>query len=388
MKYLMLLLAVSLLVAGSAAADVTVTFQQGVGGYTGTVDTWVTNQAPDDNTKGASAQLQVKNDGGQIRQTLVRFDSVFGSVVPTGVTIQSATLTVVSDGGSGGGTYLHKMLVTWSGTSTYNTLVSGVDDPGEYDTTPISTNSGVVSGTPVSYDVKSVVQAWSNDPASNFGFVWLSQGASHYFRSSEYGTATDRPLLTVTFSEFQITAFAVQGALTGSSKWTDSATVYVTLTATTTPDAAVTGYLVTETSATPALADPNWQPSVTSYTILAGEGIATLYAWAKDDQDRIAGKTAVIGYSTTSPAISDVVATAGNEVLKVTWTTNASAVGWVEYGPEGGELSSATSLDYGTSHSATITGLTQGATYDYVVHSNGAATDTASATTRLAQTIT
>src|SRR4051812_1228344 len=79
----------------------TVTFQQGVNGYAGTQDTYVSQSAPDSAFGNASfmdVDLDAStNSGNQPTQGLLRFENIFGtgaSQVPAGSTITSATLTL------------------------------------------------------------------------------------------------------------------------------------------------------------------------------------------------------------------------------------------------------------------------------------------------------
>ncbi len=56
----------------------------------------------------------------------------------------------------------------------------------------------------------------------------------------------------------------------------------VSYTITATDNVGVTGYLVTETSATPSASNPGWSSSGSGTYVFASSGAKTLYAWAKD----------------------------------------------------------------------------------------------------------
>src|SRR5262245_27993578 len=83
--------------AAPASAQVSITFQQGVGGYTGTVDNEFRAANPVDNF-GTKEFISVDEfDGGFQTQGALRFDNIFGNQpgrVPLGVTIGFATMTV------------------------------------------------------------------------------------------------------------------------------------------------------------------------------------------------------------------------------------------------------------------------------------------------------
>ena len=108
------------------------TYQQGVGGYTSTVDTSYNPAAPG-TSYGTSTTLTV---GGPNSSTgLIRFDNLFGNGVgqiPLGSTITSASLRLnVTAGTAVDSTIaLHRVLTNWSGTSTYTSLGSGLSRDG------------------------------------------------------------------------------------------------------------------------------------------------------------------------------------------------------------------------------------------------------------------
>ena len=130
--------------------------------------------------------------------------------------------------------------------------------------------------------------------------------------------------------------FVVSDASSGSTAFTDDATVDVLLTGAPVEGAVVNGYMATESEIPPAADSTAWSTDpITSYTIQsATQGMITLYGWVRDDQGAVAGSSATIYYSTATPAISNVAATsAGNgKSITVTWDTDADAMGWVEYG--------------------------------------------------------
>jgi hypothetical protein len=178
---------------------VTVSFQDGVNSYNGTVDTYVTGDSTG-SSFGSATTLEV-DDGSGDEQTLIRFDDIFGGgtgQIPIGATIQSATLEVVNSNG-GGNPNMHRMLAAWSGSSTWNSLGAGVSPNG---VEAIASVDGSLPGNigTASVDVTAALLAWASDPSSNLGWAFLptsSDGVDTH--SSEATTIANRPKLTVTY---------------------------------------------------------------------------------------------------------------------------------------------------------------------------------------------
>ncbi len=118
----------------------TVSFRQGTAGYNGAVDTQVWQETPTANNA-ATALLTSDLDtgaaaGNQVGQVLIRFNSIFGTgpgQVPTNATIHSAKLILFTPLSPTGADYdsndafrLHRVLVDWSDTATWDSLVNGV----------------------------------------------------------------------------------------------------------------------------------------------------------------------------------------------------------------------------------------------------------------------
>jgi hypothetical protein len=210
--------------AAQAAPTVTLTFQEGVNGYTGTQDTMVrsneTAMGSGQSANGDSRDLSfgsldfvsVDGDdgspGNKPNHGLIRFDNLFGAAagqIKASDTILSATLTlVVFDPGSGMSVY--DMLTSWSESSTWNSLVNGIQTDGvEAAATPIATfgannsNANVKNGNLV-IDVTSSLQKTQAGLLPGYGWALIpftngTNGVDFY--SSEYAIANLRPLLTV-----------------------------------------------------------------------------------------------------------------------------------------------------------------------------------------------
>ncbi len=188
----------------------TLTFQQGLNGYTSALDTGLRGAAPSSNL-GAGFTINVDaDDAASPSQALLRFDNLFGSgaaQIPFGSTIDSATLGLQIFN-SGSGLRVHRMLTAWTESSTWNSLVSGVQpDDVEADSSPVGTlgadsaSANVLTGART-VTVTSTVQSWGNG-AQNHGFALLPFPAGTdglEFYSKEWSSSSQRPKLTVTFT--------------------------------------------------------------------------------------------------------------------------------------------------------------------------------------------
>ena len=187
----------------------TVTFQEGVSGYTGTQDTYL-DEFESTTNKGNDTNVAVDLfDGGSdaTTQGLLRFDNIFGSgpgQIPSGSTITSAELTiqVTNPSEASAQITLHRMLQSWGESSTWNSLTNGIQtDDVEAKTTadatvasPTSTGSQTITG------LAAALQSWSNGDTNN-GWAFVSDSVDGWdFSSSENGFSTLRPKLLVEFT--------------------------------------------------------------------------------------------------------------------------------------------------------------------------------------------
>lgn len=183
---------------------VTVTFQQGANGYSGTVDTFLNAGAPTANN--SAATTLVVDLAPSVQQVLMRFDNIFGTnpgQIPPGATIQSATLRVNITNASAAGANLHRMAQSWNATDNWNTfstggggIQAGTECLSTADVSSLLNSTGLHSIT-----VTNSVTAWLANPATNFGWAWLPPATddSWQFDSAEAATAGNRPLLTVVY---------------------------------------------------------------------------------------------------------------------------------------------------------------------------------------------
>ena len=191
----------------SISADVRVgsrsvlTFQQGSGGYRGTADTRIQENSPTSNN-GAALQLSVDADdpssSGLKSEVLLRFDGIFGAAgnqVPAGIPIRAAWLELTTTD-PGDGATLHRMVRAWSDTASWTSFGGdGIQAGTEALGSPEATVVGL-SGK-VRIDVTKSVAAWSADPCSNHGWVFLPTGKNGWDFSSAEGA--DPPRLAIEF---------------------------------------------------------------------------------------------------------------------------------------------------------------------------------------------
>ncbi|KPJ74626.1 MAG: hypothetical protein AMJ54_16870, partial [Deltaproteobacteria bacterium SG8_13] len=182
----------------------TTTFQEGVNGYSGTVDTHIMEAEPD-SSHGDLASVEWDNDdpsgSGQDKFALIRFDNLFGSgpgQIPVGSTIQSATLRYVVFN-TGNPADVNEIAVDWAEDVTFAGFGgdAGVQ-PDDYGSA-LGSAGGSAMGNQV-VDVTASLAAWAGNPTANRGWIFRPTGTDGVdFRSSEYAVAGERPLLTVVY---------------------------------------------------------------------------------------------------------------------------------------------------------------------------------------------
>ncbi|MDX1930867.1 MAG: VCBS domain-containing protein [Pirellulaceae bacterium] len=182
-------------------------FQEGVGGYIGTQDTFITSGSA--NTSYGNLSYVISNNPNN--DAIIRFDNLFGSgagQIALGSTIQTASLSIyVTDPDSNDTINVHRMLTNWSEASTWNTLTNGIsNDNVEASSASLFAIDAGRSGWVTITGITSVVQDWANG-ASNFGFTLRSDNADNWeFYSSEFSNAALRPYLTIGYATPQLAA--------------------------------------------------------------------------------------------------------------------------------------------------------------------------------------
>lgn len=180
----------------------TVSFQPGVGGYAGVVDTFLHENTPD-SSFAAAASLKVDNDNptgtGLDAQALVRFGELFGDAIgriPSNAILRSATLQLsVTNGGDS--INVHRMASDWSSSDTWNSRVGGVQADGVEAVAFPDVSTGRIDTGTLSFDVLASLQAWQKNPASNRGWAFLPTGPDGVDFDSAEGVSP--PKLVVTF---------------------------------------------------------------------------------------------------------------------------------------------------------------------------------------------
>ena len=157
------------------AAPSTVSFRDGVNGFTSTIDTHIRLAAPSTSHGLLTTFHWDTEDGGTPNSPkfgLLRFDNIFGSgpgQIPTGSTIQSATLTyTVTDVGDSA--TVNEVAVDWLETVTYDGFgaAPGVQ-AGDFGAL-VGTASGAVGAQTL--NVTASLAAWSTNPTANRGWIF------------------------------------------------------------------------------------------------------------------------------------------------------------------------------------------------------------------------
>lgn len=199
-----------------AAANVT-TFQQGVAGYAGTLDTMIRPAAAATRfDKAATLWVDGPVDNGTT-QTLLTFGGLFGSgagQVPADAVIESARLVVTTPAiianAQGGGARLHRVLAPWSGAATWSTSFggNGVQTDGLEAIAACDARTGAVERGIASFDVTASVKAW-HAGAANLGWV-LDQVSSDGWgmASAQAESVGERPRLVITWKPATVTPVA------------------------------------------------------------------------------------------------------------------------------------------------------------------------------------
>jgi hypothetical protein len=183
-----------------------ISFRDGVNGYTGTRDTYIDATAT---TLDASTQEFVWADkdvsNGDPRQALLKFTGIVqAGRIPLGAQIKSAKVTLTTDTAansqSGSSMGLYRMLQTWAETDTWGTRTNGYGaDGAEAILSANDTETPNAAGGKVTFDVTESVYAWMAG-APNYGWAILPSGTDGWrFDSAEALTAGTRPVLEVTY---------------------------------------------------------------------------------------------------------------------------------------------------------------------------------------------
>ncbi len=216
-------------------------FRQGENGYTGNVDTSLTQATPTVNNSAATALSSDFNDSGATNtpQMLMRFDSIQGSLagqVPAGALIHSAALMLSSttSNAQGDGGQFHTLLQPFdAATVTWDTFGVGLpQDGGGVNANGIEASvvANTVAGNATrspnaeagfnAFDVTKDVQAWTNGSLANHGWAvlpWDNGTDGWLVNSSEAIAPEERPQLRVFFTPVGVTVTPVSGLTTSEA---------------------------------------------------------------------------------------------------------------------------------------------------------------------------
>jgi len=217
------------------------TFQQGVNGYDGADDTYITSWFPNEN-HGADIILRVRRGGEQA--ALLRFDT---ASLPSAVQVEAATLSLHTVGRSNSFSEIvssYAMSRTWAAdqanwwraTASQAWGIPGANDTAS-DRSGVPSDSQTVSaiGRWYHWNVTEMVRDWIVDPTSNKGIYLGGNGENNVqydFASSEYAEVSIRPRLVITYTLPLPTPTPTP---TSSPTPTDTSTPTATPTATDTP---------------------------------------------------------------------------------------------------------------------------------------------------------
>ncbi|MBK8479434.1 MAG: DNRLRE domain-containing protein [Opitutaceae bacterium] len=193
-------------------------------------DTFISAHWGGNDNFGASATLNVYNDGSPARSRGLFFFDLSG-VSTTG--LESATLVLNIDGAQTSATTWDLFPITsaWTeGTGNGNDNASGVTwaTAPTYGATALATGSLAAGATAIEADITASVQGWLTNPAGNFGVMFQHRALyrSLYLIAREYGATDLRPTLRLRYaSTIDIVPPTAPGNFTAALVGTDSASL-------------------------------------------------------------------------------------------------------------------------------------------------------------------
>ncbi|HVG86044.1 MAG TPA: S8 family serine peptidase, partial [Vicinamibacterales bacterium] len=188
----------------------TQSFRQGANGYTSVVDGGADSHSPL-SSFGSASTIYVEGFGRFPAGMLLRFDNLVGTgagQIPPGSTITSVSLRVMQRQNSNSSAQftLHRMVSPWVVDASWLSLTTS--GPGlQFDNVEASSSpdasmpvAGAAGGrTFTSGALAATVQGWVNGETNNGWALWLNQSSSIQVATSEDGSPSSRPMLTVTY---------------------------------------------------------------------------------------------------------------------------------------------------------------------------------------------
>ena len=189
-------------------------FQQGTDSYAGTTDTFVQSGANESSTRGGNTSVVIDKNSTNERFAFVKFDDIENAFTDcTNVTVTSAGMTVTINS-EGQGVRVYKAHEAFAESTTYSTIGTRLNGaitanntvgyPASAMSVPtVVLNANAFTGESLFELDASTVQEWINNPSVNHGMVFVADHASDglQFRTSEAGTVSERPTLTIAYTE-------------------------------------------------------------------------------------------------------------------------------------------------------------------------------------------
>jgi hypothetical protein len=239
---------VGVLVSGSAIAQTTVTFQNGVNGYTGTFDRYISDlntatdgsAVPNYNLSGFNAANSLPD-----QQGLIRFDNIFGNnpgQIPVGAFILDATLQLATVGGAApldtnpdgtGGPYGVAGLTAPFGPTTdyFTSYPTGHPSGGRgawfedgHSTRPVGGFAAQRPSQISAARITPIVQQWSDGDLANnglvvqAGFEGVNDAGGWRILTTGHSVPQGRPKLSVTYTTDPVSFTSFQPGVGGYSE--------------------------------------------------------------------------------------------------------------------------------------------------------------------------
>ncbi len=184
---------------GGGGTQHTVDYKEGVlpdSSYSGTSDAWINEALPTDNQN--TTDLKADGDSGSERKVVLKWDV---SSIPSGSTIDSASISLYVWNASAGTYVLREAKVGWSeSTVDWNDF----NQSGDIGTTDLGSITASSTGTytfNLNVAGEQLIEDWVNGTKTNNGFVIQTSGTTDglSFSSSEAGQSA-RPQLSITYT--------------------------------------------------------------------------------------------------------------------------------------------------------------------------------------------
>jgi hypothetical protein len=191
---------------GLSCTPGTYTYQLGSNGFTSVVDINIAEQNPD--VAYPSADIlgvdleDVYNTPDTETQLLIKFSDLFGNSagqIAKDATIERAVLSLVTDNGTTNDISVHRMLLPWDESATWNSFDGGVNaDDVDAESDPSAIVSAPSVGDVAQFDITSSITIWQSNPELNYGWVVFNDGTDGWdVFASEHDTVSERPKLTI-----------------------------------------------------------------------------------------------------------------------------------------------------------------------------------------------